>query len=153
MSRVLNIDELMHYGVKNMKWGVRKDRSSGGGSNLSRGDKVLRAVSPVLYGAKKAAQSQTAKNAANRAKNLSGSRSSKALKEARRKNIDKMSNQELQDTINRLNLERNYRSLTKSDYMRGQRYVSDALKYENTYNAAKRSSAVKAAKKVMTKGV
>lgn len=146
MDRIIYTDELMHYGVKGMKWGVRNDRSNGGSG---RGDKVLKVASPVLYGIKKATKSKTAKDLTNKAKNLAGSRSSKALKAARKKNIDKMSNQELQDVINRLNLERNYRSLTKSDYMRGQKYVSDVLRYENTYNAAKKSGAVKVAKKVL----
>ena len=134
MDRILFSHELMHHGVKGMKWGVRKDRSISGRS--------------IGKAAKSAASSVT-----NRAKNITGSRSSKALKAARKKNIDEMSNQELQEVINRLNLERNYRSLTKTDYMRGQKYVADALKYENTYNAAKKSATVKAAKKVLTKAV
>lgn len=161
MPKVIYTDELFHYGVKGMKWGIRKERSSSSGTS-SKAWRTAAVVSPVgtaiAYGGHKAFKgiknsnvgakiqkvgkvgSDKSKSAINTAKNLTGSRSSKALKAARRKNIDQMSNKELQETVNRLNLERNYRSLTKVDFMKGQKAAANALKYDNTYKAVKKAA-------------
>ena len=111
---------LMHHGIKGMKWGVRRTPEQ-----LGRARGKL-------------------ENGVNIVRNYTGSKRSNALKAARRKDINQMSNKELQDTITRLNLEKQYRSLTKVDYMVGQKKASEALKYEGTYNAIKKSNAVKA---------
>ena len=113
---------LMHHGVKGMKWGVRR--------------------TPEQLGRAQ----QKVHNGLNVARNYTGSKRSDALKAARRRDINQMSNKELQDTITRLNLEKQYRSLTKVDYMAGQKRASEALKYEGTYNAIKGSKALKAGK-------
>ena len=113
-------NELYHFGIKGMKWGVRHDRREG-----------------RLYRAR------------NHMRNLTGSRSSDALKEARQKDINQMSNRELQETVNRLNLERQYRQLTQADIGFGQRKVNEVLSYENTYRQARKSAAYKAGKQVV----
>ena len=143
---------LIHYGVKGMKWGVRKDRSAGGIARTA-----FRITHPITYslakktasGIKSAKNSSAYKNAANRYRNLTGSRKSNALKEARRKNINTMSNQELNEVVYRLNLERNYRSLTKLDINRGQNHAKDMLKYDSTYKAMQKTAAYAAGKKVL----
>ena len=109
---------LAHYGVKGMKWGVRRDRRA---SSL------------------------------NRMRNYTGSRTSNALKAARRKDINKMSNQELQETINRLTLERNYRQLTQLDLGFGKRKVDDILSIEGAYRSTKNSATYKLGKKLLTR--
>ena len=150
---------LIHYGVKGMKWGVRKDRTSEGKSSLI--GTAFKITHPVTYtigkktknGLSRAKNSNRYKNAVNRYRNLTGSRRSDALAEARRKNINTMSNKELNDTVYRLNLERNYRSLTKLDINRGQNHAKDMLKYDSTYKAVKNTAAYKTGKKVVRKAV
>lgn len=118
-------DELYHHGVKGMKWGVRKDKPGSGNFRQRSSEKL------------------------SVARNYTGSKRSDALTRARRKNINKMSNQELQEEITRLNLERQYRSLTRVDFMRGQKHAENALKYEKTYKAVRKSAASALGKSVV----
>lgn len=116
-------DELYHYGIKGMKWGVRKGRKSGGlGKKLK---KKFRAAKTIFQ-------------------NASGSRSSNALRAYRKKDINRMSNKDLQTAINRMNLEKQYRSLTKRDLTVGNRLAKDILAYGGTalvaYNTYKQLS-------------
>lgn len=91
-------DELYHWGIKGQKWGVRRYRNEDGTLTEDGKKRYLRKI-----------DKRSRKN------NLKGSRDSKVLKEARSKNIDNMTDKELQSYVNRLNLERNYRNLTKKD--------------------------------------
>lgn len=111
-----------------------KQHPSGGkGSALKTTAKI---VSPVGYavgkGIHKAATSKKARSARNTLRNLTGSKRSAAMTKYRKKNIDGMSDADLRKAVNRMNLERQYRDLTKADYMKGQRYASDFLKYKST---------------------
>ena len=78
-------DELIHYGVKGMKWGVRKDRSSSTGSKPK-----LSAYSNYR------ANKQKRKAVRNATKNL---------------DFNKMTDKELRDVVNRMNMEQQYVNL------------------------------------------
>lgn len=108
-------DELYHWGIKGQKWGVRRYRNEDGTLTEAGRDRYYKR-----------------ENAKSKIKNLLGTRSTSTLKEARSKNVEEMSNQELQDYVNRLNLERNYRSLTKKDLMKGNKIAKDILAYYGT---------------------
>lgn len=109
-------EELIHYGVKGMKWGVRKDRLSATGKAIRKKGSQVR----------------------NTYRNITGSRASAARSKYRKKNIDGMSDKDLQKAVNRMNLEKQYRDLTKSDYMRGERFLKNSLKYTTTLGAIKK---------------
>ena len=99
-----NVDEfLAHYGVKGMKWGVRKDRS-GGGSRKSKPDSKTPAT-------KKAPEKK------------GGSSSGSAPK----KTVKDIDDATLRDAINRIKLEQEFKRLTTADKSRGRKMVEDAL--------------------------
>lgn len=130
---VITERELYHHGVKGQKWGVRKSRTSSGGSGWKKAAKI---ISPVGYaaakGIKKAANSKKGRSARNVYRNMTGSKRSAAMTKYRKKNIDGMSDADLRKAVNRMNLEQQYRNLTKSDFMKGQRAASNILKYSST---------------------
>lgn len=144
MYIVTRPDELLHYGVRGMRWGVRKDKSSGGALRTA-----FKVTHPLTYMAgkkmgnsiEKTRKSKGFKTAQNKYRNLTGSKKSAALKKYRSKNIDGMSDKDLQKAVNRMNLEKQYRSLTKIDFYSGKRAV-DTM--NNNTTAMKR--AVKAVK-------
>lgn len=91
-------DELMHYGVLGMKWGVRRDRSRSGSNGSSRRKK-------------------------NRLNLSDDARTAEKLKQ---KKLGEMSNAELRKLNERQNLERNYRQLNKSHIAKGMAFVTSA---------------------------
>lgn len=84
-------NELTHYGVLGMKWGVRRARRT-------------------------------------------PSEDSNKVKQIRKKKIDEMSNQELRDANNRLELERKYKDLTKKTNY-GKKAVNTFIKTAGTITA------------------
>lgn len=107
-----NRDEILeHYGVPGMKWGVRKDRSS-------------RAAKKAAKSAPKEMSDDAKKAAATQAK-------------AKAKSVSALSNQEIQQYTQRVNLERQYASLQPlSGAAKAQKVVKDILGYGNTVNQA-----------------
>jgi len=92
-------NNLKHYGIKGMQWGVRRKRSSKTGRVESE-----------------------------------DSRSAKSL---RKKKLSEMSNDELRKLNTRLQLERQYKDLTKKDTSKAQKFVSDVLRESGKNLASK----------------
>lgn len=95
-------DTLAHYGVKGMKWGVWNEETQARYRGKAQELKTI-------------------------IKRKSGSRSSKTLKEARRKDIDKMSTKEIKEYNDRLRAEREYSDLTKGELAEGKKWVKNAI--------------------------
>lgn len=97
-------NELYHYGVLGMKWGVRKDRG-GGVSKTGRRRKSMKERPPAHEDYKKAHS---------------------------KKSVREMSDEELRSRINRLDMERRYKDLKPNTKNRGRRYVNDIIKTGTT---------------------
>lgn len=94
-------DELYHYGVLGMKWGVRKDRNN----------------SPVSRKIKRK----------NRAHEIDDEKR-KAEIQKRREKIKKISDSDLQSRVRRLQLEKQYRDLKKDEVSTGKKILGEILK-------------------------
>jgi tRNA(Glu) U13 pseudouridine synthase TruD len=109
---------LAHYGILGMKWGVRRYQNADGS---------LTAEGKERYGSGGNVGetiSKKAKTARNILRSDSGSRSSKALKEARRKDMDELTTQELREINNRLNEEQRYLNLTRGMTSSGKKFAT-----------------------------
>ena len=123
-------DYLMHYGVKGMKWGIRRTAAQLGhvvSSGAKRVKSVVQTTSQKRKAKKQAKQDakdeETRKiaeaNVNARKEAILKSRSAKQLYE----NADLFTTQELQSAYNRLVLERNIASLTPQEKSKGQKLV------------------------------
>jgi hypothetical protein len=108
------VNELAHYGVKGMKWGVHHDKPSGDSSSGAP--------------ARSSADATEASRAINKAGSAGG--------------LHVLSNQELQRAITRMNLENQYRNLTatphKSELDRGLQTAEKLLKIGGTVEKARK---------------
>ena len=108
-------NELYHWGIKGQRWGIRRYRNEDGTLTEDGNKRYLKHTQRTSD-----------------MRNILGSRNTNTLREARKKNVEEMSDQELQRYINRLNLERNFTSLTKKDLMKGNKIAKDILAYYGT---------------------
>ena len=131
--------DVQHYGIKGMKWGVRRYQNEDGtltelgkrrvktdGSEGDTYDKVHAEVAKD-YGRISSAQNSAA-NAARSASNIAN-RSANAERAKAKSDIDvsEMSDEELRARINRMNLERQYKDLSTETVGTGKRVLSDIL--------------------------
>ena len=105
--------ELYHHGILGQKWGVRRFQNPDG-SLTEEGKRRYGLVRDTISGAQ---------SALNSSKNAYESFSK--LKKSKSIDLSSMSDAELQRAVNRMNLERTYKSMTFSES--GKNYVSDIL--------------------------
>ena len=119
-------DYLMHYGVKGMKWGVRKDRYE-------------KAFKPGRKGSGSPAErtTQAGGNIVEATKRLVSRKRRKA-----KPDYSHMSNKDLQKRINRLEMERKYASLSEPGMSRGKQKALDVLDVTGDVMALAASGAI-----------
>lgn len=123
MSKQYRIDELVHYGIKGQKWGRRKYQNKDGsltpagreryGSKENFENQYHAEQKAVLTGSKKAVDGAKEINRASREMHNERTRkqqkkADKVVEEAVRERARNMSDKELREAVNRLNMEENY---------------------------------------------
>lgn len=96
-------DYLMHHGVKGMKWGVRHDRVRKG-------------------------RGRSRSNVGSQARPDTRSEDRKVIDSYRAKKRHELTDAELRQALNRMNMERQYKSLERELYHPGQDFAVKALK-------------------------
>ena len=105
----MNADELKHYGVKGMKWGVRRFQNSDGsltadGKKRYSGDNLKDIQKQVNQG----------KNVVDGVKKTKAKAAEKRTEKKIKDDLSQMSDKELRDIVNRLNMEERYTQVMKS---------------------------------------
>ena len=162
-----NNAELYHHGVKGMKWGIRRKRSSSGTSGSSNPHAVISTSSSTSSGGHSTKKNTTStvkvtkqtktKGASVKQYSTEKPKSRRQLKKeaaaaaekARKDELSRMSDRELRERINRLQMEKQYEQLTATPKRTnaGAKFVKDIL-----INAGKQTLTNYTAK-YMAKGV
>ena len=123
MSKQYRIDELVHYGIKGQKWGKRQYQNKDGSltpagreryGSKENFEQQYPAEQKAAMNAVRKASDETVKTAKvakeyeNERTRKKQRKADKALEEAVRDRARNMSDQELREAVNRLNMEENY---------------------------------------------
>lgn len=148
----MSSNELTHHGIKGMRWGVRRYQNEDGSLTYSGKKRALRMQDRytkfskdkkyrdkdgnLTYSGRKKALRMKERYSELTGKQLRGyavakNNQSKIIKKTKQKRISEMSDDELIERINRLNLEKRYSDLMGSDskkkQSRGRKFVMDVL--------------------------
>lgn len=107
-------DELMHYGVKGMKWGVRRKRY----------------LSKIRTKGRKMKRDMAKKRQARKEERAASKTAKKVSEKPKRKPVSEMTDEELNSAIKRLELERRYKELAAANNPKqdkGKKFVSNVL--------------------------
>lgn len=134
-------DYLIHYGVLGMKWGVRKDRRKSTKVRKTARKEASKAASEI---SKNKTSGVTLKEIGKTAKSLVTDLNTKrtvrseikrSVKQAkaeakaeRKKKVKDLSDEELKQRINRLEMEKQYKSLKQNQLSEGTKLVQNILK-------------------------
>ena len=124
----MNADELKHYGIKGMKWGVRRFQNSDGsltadGKKRYSGDNLKDIQKQVNQG----------KNVVDGVKKTKAKAAEKRTEKKIKDDLSQMSDKELRDIVNRLNMEERYTQVMKSRGVEtGKSRVDKILEYAGT---------------------
>lgn len=110
--------ELIHWGIKGMKWGVRRYQNKDG--SLTPAGKKRRGNST----------DDDSEDIEIKKQRILKSRSARELY----KNADLFSDQELQSAYNRLNLERNIANLAPKEVSKGEQFVNNVVNWGRKAN-------------------
>lgn len=109
---------LAHYGVKGMRWGVRRSSKPTGPEDITL--KTVPGKRVSAQGGRRHPASEDARTVA------------VYKQKAKKSTVDSLSNKELQALVNRMNLEQNYSRLTTDQLSPGKRFV-DKFMNDNKY--------------------
>ena len=129
-------DELYHYGVKGMKWGIRRTPAQLGHDVSKRAKKVGSAVGSTLKKAGKSTVSAIKSHQEASKQRKAAKKDTKDLKKIRKKPLSEMSDDELRRTIQRMQLEQQYANLQPKKVSAGKKFVNDFV-LQPASNAAK----------------
>lgn len=149
--RTLSEDELMHYGIKGMKWGIRRYQNKDGSLTDAGKKRMYREQFDMESKEKKEQKRYTtephkwvkddlskSKRVAETGHQLTNElkkANDRAIKNAPKKNIDlsEMSDKELRDQINRAFLEKQYNDLFNPPQVsKGRQFANDLLESAGT---------------------
>lgn len=120
-------DELYHYGVKGMKWGIRRTPEQLG-HVTKKARNTAASVSKAVGSAAKKAGSAVAKAASeSKQRREAKKKHAEEVKRTQRnskKKISELTNDELRERIQRMELEQRYRQLTPQQKSKGQAFLS-----------------------------
>lgn len=119
--------ELYHHGVKGMKWGVIRWRKKMYDHKIQKQkEKARMLIEKERLKARKEKLESLKSNNESRKKNLTKP-TNKKPNEPERKTVKDLSDTELRNRVNRMQLEAQYAQYSKSDMTRGQKIVNEVL--------------------------
>lgn len=139
--KIVNSEELKHYGIKGQKWGKRRYQNADGSLTPAGKERygskedfekqypedVKKSINKAKSGLNKAS------GVVDKAKDSNAKKVKKAQEEQIKRDVAKMSDQELQKIVNRLNMEERYKQVMNSRAAEnGKDRVSKILEYAGT---------------------